>query len=164
MANPQHYGNHMAEVVHWDIPDTEKEHPQVLVELKIVSEGPARGVSKFWYGSLNPTVSNGVSALEITLRALVEMGFRGMDGDLSALIQDPNATTENTALTRGKQVPIQVYPHTYNGKTYERINIGARPSAASMPVAKAKGKLDRIKALAAMHMAKSGVTSEDVPF
>lgn len=152
----------LATVVNYGIPETDKEHLQVLVEFAAAEVDGQPPVQKFWYGSLHP------NARKYTLEGLFACGMKG---------NDPTILLEPGALEIGRTVEIVVGPDTYNGKTRERVKWvnppGASRRAAPMDVVKARSKLsgmvEFVKAQRKEYEAKHGpvaksVSTEDVPF
>ncbi len=93
-------GDHIGHVVNWGLSETNGGNPQVYV---------AMDVGLTWFGYLNEG-----RAREITLEALVTMGFKG--DDLADLVRNPV-----DALDKNKDLSLVVEHRTYKGKTKAEI-------------------------------------------
>jgi len=118
-------GRHVAHVESWGVRETKSGGHQVFVKFDL---GP------MWFGSLNEG-----RAREITLEALVTMGFRG--DDLSSLVKD------DACLDKYKTVAIVVSYKTVDGKDEPQLNVDWVNEVDGGSV---KGSLDEKSAIVAL--------------
>lgn len=142
----------------YGIGETQAGDPQVFVQFSV--EFPDGAADMTWYGSLKEG-----KAREITLNALLNLGFKGKD--VTDLLDGP----DGAAIPLGIDALLVVEPNEYNGKTTMRINWVNRPGGggavkrADANTAKAKllklglaGELARLKATTPPRQV------DDVPF
>lgn len=143
-------GKYLARIVDYGIPETDKEHPQAAVRLAFETE---RGVRELtWYGSFHP------NAVEITVDTLINCGLKGTNP--AALLNGP----DGGALDMERELEIGVEPHTYNGKTYDRVKWIGLPGGlkfTSMTPEKAQHKLAGLSAFVASRKRELGAEDDE---
>lgn len=128
MSNELTPGDYRAKPVDWGLSKTNTGKNQVYVDFALEN-----GKYKKWYSMLDKSNPKG---LDITLKALLAMGFYGTDVSILA------EGRQGAALDKNKEVKLVLENEEYNGKTSLKVRW-------VNPIYDVKNKLDRAGAVQA---------------
>lgn len=122
-------GRHSAKITDYSVSESQAGDPMLQVRFKFKGNDDGSDCEWNWYGSFKEG-----KAREITLKALVVMGFVG--DEFEKLCDGP----VSNCLDMNKEVSIETGNEEYNGKTSYRINWVNEPGGGAMRDAMDKGK------------------------